>query len=351
MTPYLQQRALLFQPLSRKPSSQLGLVIVIPACREEHLLLCLMALQRCTLPDCDVDIIVVIHDSEADTPEARARNLSIGADAERWAARHNSTRRWFHIVYHCGMPRRDAGPELARKIGLDEACRRLEQAGNPQGVIVCLDADARCSTNYLCHIEQYFLLHPLCPAASIRFEYPIHGAEFDPEVYQAGILYELQQRYLAAVKQHLGVSALGFLSHSAMAVRCRDYQSLDGISHRELLSNGHLLQKWSASPYLGHITETCITLSPRPATSNDAVAGRAIRDALRRGGQFPTPPYPVLESLKNEGIPPEKWLDVARKRACPLVSVERAAGEFWERLTGSTTASDVRTLIEAYRSL
>lgn len=310
-----------------------------------------MALHRCTLPDGDVDIIVVIHDSEADAPEARALNLSIGADAERWAIRHNSTRRWFHIVYHCGMPRRDAGPELARKIGLDEACRRLEQAGNPQGVIVCLDADSRCRPDYLLHIEQFFLRRPLCPAASIRFEYPIHGAEFEPEVYLAGISYELQQRYLAAVKQYVGASASGFLSHSAMAVRCRDYQSLDGISHRELNANLPLLHKWSASPHLGHIAETCITLSPRPMAGNDSVAGRAIINALRMSGQFPTPPYPVLEVLQQEGIPHWEWMHIAQERSCRLAPVETAAAGFLEILTGSAPAVDVRSLVEAYRSL
>lgn len=325
------------------------MVIVIPACRDTQLLLCLMALQRCALPDGDVDIIVIVHDSETDAPELRALNLSIAADAERWAARINNTRRWFHIVYHCGMPRRDAGPDLARKIGMDEACRRLEQAGNPQGIIACLDTGSRCSHNYFHSIEQFFRERPLCPAASIRSEYPRHGAEFEPEVYRAALLYELQQRYLSAVGRHLGLADVGYSSSSAIAVRCRDYQLQDGISHRDLQNGARLLQKWSASPHLGHIEDTCVTLSPRP--DNNSKPGRAIQEILRRGGRLPTPPYPVLEDLKNEGIPFEEWLDVARKRACRLMEAEPAVGEFLEMLNNTAPASELQLLISAYRNL
>ena len=89
MTPYLQQRALLFAPIGRRPSSRLGIVVVIPAYREPHLLLSLMALQRCELPNCDTEVLIVINDSEKDSDEIRQLNLAIAGDVKQWAATHN----------------------------------------------------------------------------------------------------------------------------------------------------------------------------------------------------------------------------------------------------------------------
>lgn len=262
MTPYLQQRALLFQPLPRKPSSQLGTVIVIPACREDQLLLCLMALQRCQLPDGDVDIIVVVYDAETDPPEFRSRNLAIAADAERWAARVNNTRRWFHIAYHCGMPRRDAGPDLARKIGMDEACRRLEQAGNPKGIIACLNTASRCTPNFLVELERHFQLHPQCPACSICFEYPLNGAEYPPEIYIAALYRELNLRYLVQAQRYAGYPYAFHTQGPGMALRCDAYQHAGGMNVTSATGDASFLNHFTGSPFFMQLNTTCIQVCP-----------------------------------------------------------------------------------------
>lgn len=298
MTPYLQQRALLFQPLPRKPSSQLGLVIVIPACRDQQLLLCLMALHRCTLPDSDVDIIVVIHDSEADAPEARALNLSIGADAERWAARHNSTRRWFHIVYHCGMSRRDAGPELARKIGLDEACRRLEQVGSSKGVIACLDSGSRCAVNYLSELELHFRSNYQCPASSIYFEYPLKGAEHPYETYIAAANHELSLRYLVQAQRYAGYPYSFHTQGPGMAVRCDAYQQYGGMNARRANKDLPLLNSFTALPHFLELTSTCIHASPQLSDRLSAQHKILIHNKLYRPEQLKTYSFQIFEDLR-----------------------------------------------------
>lgn len=222
------------------------------------MLLCLMALQRCALPDDDVDIIVVIYDAETDAPELRDLNLFIAAGAERWAARHNSTRRWFHVVYHCGMPRRDAGPDLARKIGMDEACRRLEQANNPQGIIACLSADSRCTPNYLRELERHFKYHPQCPACSIYFEYPSNGAEYPYEVYQSAVYHELRLRYNAHAQRYTGFPLAHYVEESDFAIRCDAYQLYGGMNRRQTGRHPHFLHKFTASPHFMELNTTCI---------------------------------------------------------------------------------------------
>lgn len=280
MTPYLQHRALLFQPIERQPSPNLGIAVVIPAYREPHLLLSLMSLKRCALPACDTEIIVVINDSEADTAEVRSENLLIAAEAERWAARNNSTRRCFHILYHCGLPRKDAGVGLARKIGMDEACRRLEQAGNPQGIIACFDADCRCSPNYLRAIEQHFQTYPKSPACSIHFEHPLRGAEFPPEIYSTATRYELHLRYFIQAQRYAGFPFAYHTVGSSMAVRCSAYQQQGGMNRRQAGEDFYFLHKFTTSSHFSILGDACVIPSPRPSNRVPFGTGRAVGEAL-----------------------------------------------------------------------
>ena len=49
----------------------------------------------------------------------------------------------------------------ARKAGMDEAVRRYNLLGKPQGIIVSLDADTLVDENYLVEIENYFRKNPV----------------------------------------------------------------------------------------------------------------------------------------------------------------------------------------------
>lgn len=288
MTPYLQQRALLFQPIGRDPSPNLGIVVVIPAYREPHLLLSLMALERCELPDCDVEVLVVINDSEADSAELRNENLRIGAEAERWAKTHTGARCRFHLLYHLALPRKDAGVGLARKIGMDEACRRLEQAGNPQGLIACFDADSLCTPDYLRAIEQHFKARPQSPACSIRFEHPLCGAEFPPKLYRAIARYELHLRYYIQAQRYAGFPYAYHTVGSSMAVRCRAYQQQGGMNRRQAGEDFYFLHKFTASPHFSELQDTCVIPSPRPSNRVPFGTGRAVGEALRKRARIDT---------------------------------------------------------------
>lgn len=299
MTLYLQQRALLYQPLERRPSPNLGLVVVIPACREPYLLLTLMALQRCALPDGDVEVLVVINDAETATPEQRAQTLAAAAEAERWAAEHNHPRRWYHFLYHCGLPAKEAGVGLARKIGMDEACRRLEQAGQPQGVIACLDADCSCQPNYLQSLEAFFRERPRRPACSIYFEHPLQGADFAPAVYEAIAAYELHLRYYIQAQRYAGFPMAFHTVGSSMAVRCRAYQEQGGMNRRQAGEDFYFLHKFTAHPHFGELNDTCVYPSPRPSDRVPFGTGRAIGELLKKpAAEYHTYALQTFEDLR-----------------------------------------------------
>lgn len=298
MTPYLQQRALLFNQIERNPSPNLGLTVVIPACREEHLLLSLMALHRCTLPECDVEVLIVINDSETAPTATRDLNLRIAAEAERWAARRNSTRRWFHILYHCGLSRKEAGVGLARKIGMDEACRRLERAEAPRGIIACFDADSLCAPNYLCAIEEHFRAHPKSPACSIRFEHPLRGAEYSPEIYQAIVLYELHLRYYIQAQRYAGFPYAFHTVGSSMAVRCDAYQQQGGMNRRQAGEDFYFLHKFTPFPHFSELHDTCVIPSPRPSDRVPFGTGRAVNELLRGSQGYRTYSLQSFEDLR-----------------------------------------------------
>jgi glycosyltransferase involved in cell wall biosynthesis len=298
MTPYLQQRALLLSPIGRAPSSLLGIVVVIPAYREPHLLLSLMALQRCELPDCDTEVLVVVNDSEKDSAEVRQLNLDIAAAVKQWASTHNNTRLWFHILYQCGMPAKDAGVGLARKIGMDEACRRLEQAGNPQGVIACFDADSRCAPNYLRALENHFQSHPQTPACSIHFEHPMLGADFPEDVYRAITAYELHLRYFVAAQRFAGFPFAFQTIGSSMAVRCSAYQEQGGMNRRKAGEDFYFLHKFTCHPHFTVLNETTIYPSPRPSDRVPFGTGRAVTKLLKAPQHATTYSFRTFLDLK-----------------------------------------------------
>ena len=94
------------------------------------------------------------------------------------------------------LPKKHAGVGLARKIGMDEACWRFQKIRNPRGIIAAFDADSRCEVNYFKAIVEHFQKKSHIQAASIYYEHPTQGVDFEEDVYAAIVLYELHLRYL-----------------------------------------------------------------------------------------------------------------------------------------------------------
>ncbi len=285
MNDYLNQRTLFPTLIASPPSPGLGLVVVIPCHDEDQLLRSLQCLENCERPGCDVEIIVVIN-AAANAPEAvKIKNRETFDLATSWANENPQPHLRFHFLHFDDLPPKHAGVGLARKIGMDEACRRLESAGNPSGVIACFDADSRCESNYLQALEAHFSDCPKARACSIYFEHPLEGDEFEQAVYDAIAAYELHLRYYVHAQRWAGFPHAGQTVGSSMAVRCDAYQQQGGMNRRQAGEDFYFLHKFIPLGNFSEITATKVIPSPRPSHRVPFGTGKAVGEMLASGDE------------------------------------------------------------------
>jgi len=295
---YLQKRALYPPLITQPPADDLQLVVVIPAREEGLLLRSLDNLYHCDPPACAVEVIVVINSSEEDAEEVKAYNLQTLWEATQWSEKYNTDKLRFHLLHFPGLPAKHAGVGLARKIGMDEACRRLEGAGHPNGVIACFDADSRCDANYLTALEAHFREHPDTQACSVYFEHPLQGDDHPTEVYRAIAQYELHLRYFIDAQRYVGFPFAYQTIGSSMAVRCDAYQQQGGMNRRKAGEDFYFLHKFTALGHFSELNSTRIIPSPRPSHRVPFGTGRAVREMLETGGTYLTYAPDSFEDLR-----------------------------------------------------
>lgn len=289
MNRYLQQQALFGPLIPHKPSLNLGLVLVIPAREEPRLLGTLMGLAKCTLPPCDVEVIVVINGSEVDGDDFRAEQTLQAQQLRAWAEKLRETSRIrIHVLECMDLPKKQAGVGLARKIGMDEACFRLEKVHNPGGVIACFDADSRCDKNYLVEVDAFFRRQPDLQACAIYFEHPLEGVDFPDEVYSAIAEYELHLRYFIHAQRFAGFPFAYQTVGSSMAVRANAYQQQGGMNRRQAGEDFYFFHKFTPLGAVGELNTTRVIPSPRPSHRVPFGTGRAIREMLKTGEGYKT---------------------------------------------------------------
>jgi glycosyltransferase involved in cell wall biosynthesis len=284
MTRYLRERTLFGPLIAEPPLADLGLTVVIPSRDEdESLIRSLESLSACDAPDTCVEVIVVVNTSEADSPDTFERNTRCAENALDWSAKNSTPRLRFHILESHGLPKKHAGVGLARKIGMDEACRRFESIENPRGVIACFDADSQCDPNYLIEIETLFRRKENCQACSIYFEHPTEGNEFPPEIYEAITHYELHLRYFINAQKFAGFPFATQTIGSSMAVRSDAYQSQNGMNRRQAGEDFYFLHKFTPLGNVAELTATRVIPSPRESHRVPFGTGKAVGDMLTAG--------------------------------------------------------------------
>lgn len=282
MTPYLKKSALFPTQIIGHPTADLGILVVIPAYREANLLESLESLYRCDLPKCGVEVIVVINDSEVSPKIAKKENRQMFKKACHWGLEHSTDRLKFHILYHKNLPKKHAGVGLARKIGMDEAVRRLEAVENPKGVLVCFDADSKCDRNYLVAIFEHFHKQPKLKATSIYFEHPLRGDGFDRNIYEAIGAYELHLRYYIQAQRYIGFPFAYQTIGSSMAVRSDAYQQQGGMNRRKAGEDFYFLHKFITIGNFDDLTTTRVIPSPRISKRVPFGTGKAVGEIVKK---------------------------------------------------------------------
>jgi hypothetical protein len=293
---YFQRFGFCPAQIATAPSAELGLVLVIPCYDEPALTDSLDALWRCERPACDVEVIVVVNSGETSPLSVLQKNRQTLDRAESWISEHSDPRIRFHCLHFPNLPRKKAGVGLARKIGMDEAVRRLEAIDRLDRPIVCFDADCSCDPNYLVEVEKTFAAHAETPGASIYYEHPLEGAE-GPRLYNAITQYELHLRYYVEALRYAGFPHAFHTIGSSMAVRARIYLEEGGMNKRQAGEDFYFLHKIIPRGGYREINSTRVLASPRPSDRVPFGTGRAVRDFLD-SGKFESYPAQAFEDLR-----------------------------------------------------
>ncbi len=282
---YLQKHALYPAQIKSMPQPDLGIVVVIPCHDEPDAVASVQALRDCDVPECAVEVIVVVNDSEMSAPEVKRQNALTVRELEAWITQHTDDRFQCFVLYHPDMPKKHAGVGLARKIGMDEAVRRFEAVGHPQGVMACFDADSGCDANYLQAIEQHFDRHDTV-ACSIYFEHPTSGEAYPAEVYEAIVEYELYLRYYVHALRFSGFPHAYQTIGSSMAVRADAYQKQGGMNRRKAGEDFYFLQKFIPHGQFSELIATRVIPSPRPSHRVPFGTGKAVGDLISTRAKY-----------------------------------------------------------------
>lgn len=274
---YLERYGVRERLITAQVQRNLGISIVIPSYAEEDVSTSLDSLFSCEIiPGISIEIILVINASEVDTEDVVSLNQRTIAIAKKYSGRNID----LHLIEELELPSKKAGVGLARKIGMDEASRRLSESENPTKIIACFDADSQCETNYLKELYSFFQENSNKQACSIYFEHPLDGGHFPDEIYEGIIYYEMHLRYyknaLKMANSPYGFHTIG----SSMAVTVKGYMSQGGMNQRKAGEDFYFLQKFMKVLKLGELNSTKLIPSPRASNRVPFGTGRAIQEHL-----------------------------------------------------------------------
>ncbi len=260
-----------------KPSSNLGIVVVIPSYNEKDTGGAVNALLENCNTYCDVEIIVVVNSKQDSQQSVINQNIETIKQINAISSVNKNKKVKIHCIYEPSMPPKHAGAGLARKIGMDEAVARFNAAENPDGIIVSFDADCRCSDDYLGKIECFFKNNPKTNSVSISFEHPLSTPNIDYATYIAIAQYELYLRYYIAAQKYCGFPFAYQTIGSAFAVRAKTYCAEGGMNKRQAGEDFYFLQKLITKGNHTNLTTAKVFPSPRVSDRVPFGTGAAIK--------------------------------------------------------------------------
>ena len=281
--------------ITTSPPDDLTMVIVIPCHDEPDLLTTLRSLDACDLPQNPVEVIVVVNESDNASVGTSQQNKRTVEEVCTLTKQRSESTLTFHIVSVTDLPIKHAGVGLARKIGMDEALRRLATIDS-DGWIVCLDADCEVANNYLVMLEDSFLKQTP-NSATIYFEHQLSSVT-TPELREGIIYYELFLRYYVNALRYAGFPYAMHTVGSSMAVRATLYARTGGMNRRKAGEDFYFLHKMAPHGRVREITGTAVYPSARVSQRVPFGTGRAQAEWLQ-GGRRHTYHPATFEDLKT----------------------------------------------------
>ncbi len=286
--------------IEHPPSEDVGVIVVIPAYREGELLFqTLSSLLKCDAPESSVEVIIVLNSSEADNPAVIKEQESSRKNITNFIEQGLPPWLTIYALEAYNLRKKHFGAGLARKTGLDEATRRFLKIEDPEGILVCLDADSPVASNYFTAIEKWFS-NTDHQGAIVHFEHPTEGKAFAPQIYEAIVLYELHLRYYRLALQQAGFPYSFHTMGSCMAFRAIKYVQSGGMSKKQAGEDFYFLQKLIPLGGFGEIKNTTVFPSPRPSYRVIFGTGASIQqhvDGTRKQGNTYNPK--AFEDMKG----------------------------------------------------
>ncbi|MGM0531353.1 MAG: glycosyltransferase family A protein [Bacteroidota bacterium] len=260
---YLAKNRLFGGFISTPPGRDLKYIVVIPSYNEERLINTLNALWRVQNPRYSVEVIVVVNSSAQSPGYIREKNRQTLREIDVWSRTCCDNTFAVYALHTPGLPEKDFGAGLARKIGMDEAINRFEQLNRGDGYIISLDADTTVKDNYFTEIEQSIEKRPAINAGILYFEHPLEGVEFSGEIYDAVAKYELFLRYYNQALRWAGFPYAFHTIGSAFFVRALAYVKQGGMIRRKAGEDFYFLNKIFQLGNICEVNSTAVYPSPR----------------------------------------------------------------------------------------
>jgi len=265
------------------------MIVVIPVYGNPSIVNSLSSIEACFSPNCSVEVILVYYHGKSSPLHIQETNSKLYNQTEKWIKQHaKNTRIRYHFIQAFALPSKHMGVGLARKIGMDEAIDRFEQAylGEettslpPSLIILSLDAGALVAPNYLVEVRKHFAKHKRIAATSINFQLALKQSTEDPKLREAALYYELLTRYHIQGLRYAGHPHAFHTLGSAMAVRAIAYQAQNGMNRRKANEAFHFLHKFSVVDQLSEVLSTQLSLPITPVPHIPLTPGYFIHQYL-----------------------------------------------------------------------
>ncbi len=243
------------------PRSGCEIIIVIPCFREPEILQTLNSIMSCNAPLSHVEVIILINHSELDPWETKNFNRETRLSIENWIQKNKNNNIDFYAVGPIEFQKKWAGAGLARKSGMDEAVRRFNLLGKPNGIIVSLDADTLVEKNYMVEIEKHFRNNSKNVGATIKFQHRTEGLM--QKQMEGIILYEKYMDYYKKALEYTSYPYPMFTVGSAFAVTSEAYVKRGGMNRRQAGEDFYFLQGLAQQGKVGEIHSTKVYPSAR----------------------------------------------------------------------------------------
>jgi hypothetical protein len=273
---YLEERALFPPKIREAPDNDTGIIVVVPAYNEPEITDLLDSLVKCKVPECKVEVIIVINAPYNASDDNIENNRKTADNIESWKKENTNCFFRLFVIITGESPVSGWGVGLARKTGMDEAVRRFDSINKPEGVIVSLDADCTVGKNYFLAIFLDLFKKSERSACSIRFEHPLSGSNYPETIFKYITLYELHLRYYYQGLAYTGFPYVFHTVGSAIAVKALPYIKAGGMNRKQAGEDFYFIQKLVPSGGYFNMNSTTVYPSPRASSRVPFGTGASI---------------------------------------------------------------------------